>query len=126
MRPPITDDTTLNSWLADATNSIFLLQQKQNSSKLGEDQRWQDLTSSRSKGTLYRNDTGKPIMICVTASGNAGTRFRIVVNDVKIVKPQIPVNNYYNSAEVIIPNDAKYKMEDDSGSTTLQLWTELR
>tara|TARA_R100001594_G_scaffold115012_1_gene149847 strand:- start:1449 stop:1829 length:381 start_codon:yes stop_codon:yes gene_type:complete len=126
MRPPITDNAALNSWLTEATRNIFLLEQKQNSSKLGEDQRWQTLTTSRSKGTLYKNDTGKPIMICVTASGNAGARFRIVVNDVKVVTPQIHANTYYNSAEIIIPNDANYKMEDDSGTTTLQLWAELR
>jgi len=126
MRPPITDNAALNSWLTESTRKIFLLEQKQNSSKLGENQRWQDLTASRSKGTLYNNDTGKPIMICVTASGNAGTRFRIVVNDVKIVTPQIHANTYYNSAEIIIPNNANYKMEDDSGTTTLRLWTELR
>ena len=93
------------------------------STDLGVGQTWQNVTGSRSSGTTYTNNTGKPIMIAVTSSGGS-SGFSLYIDNMLIV------TNYstYNSGgpshgiTAIIPNGSTYRATGGS----LVNWAELR
>ena len=90
------------------------------STDLGVGQSWQNVTSSRSVGSTYTNNTGKPIMIAVTKLLR-GTQGYIQVNNINVA--------YFHNGDdgatntVIVPNGATYRV---TGITNLSLWAELR
>jgi len=84
-------------------------------------QTWQNVIASRSSGVTYTNNTGKPIMVCVT-TGNNGA-FDIRVDDVRIDSAYVVT--YRPSCSFIVPNGSTYNvLEEISG--TLDTWAELR
>lgn len=90
------------------------------STDLGVGQSWQNVTSSRSVGLTYTNNTGKPIMIAVTKSLR-GTQGYIQVNNINVAYFHNGDDGLTNT--VIVPNGATYRV---TGITNLLLWAELR
>lgn len=98
------------------------------STDLGVGQTWQDVTSSRSSGVTYTNNTGKPIKVSV-GSGGRDARVLIYVNDVLVAYSQDTYdgNQCRASASEIVPNGASYRVEARNiVSVNVQFWSELR
>lgn len=98
------------------------------STDLGVGQTWQDVTSSRSSGVTYTNNTGKPIKVSV-GSGGRDARVLIYVNDVLVAYSQDTYggNQCRASASEIVPNGASYRVEARNiASVNVQFWSELR
>jgi hypothetical protein len=90
---------------------------------LGVGQTWQDVTSSRSFGITYTNNTGRPIQVAVT-SGGGSSGFRAYINGIEIIRNY---SNYNASSPqhgitLIIPNGSTYSFTGGQ----LQIWAELR
>ncbi|WP_395597379.1 hypothetical protein [Morganella morganii] len=87
---------------------------------LGVGQSWNNMTSSRSVGVTYTNDTGKPIQLCVyygvTGAGDWGAS--LIVNGIETGGS----NGGFNC---IIPAGTVYRL-DVSGTARLSRWLELR
>ena len=87
---------------------------------LGVGQSWNNMTSSRSVGVTYTNDTGKPIQLCVyygiTGVGDWGAS--LIVNGIETGGS----NGGFNC---IIPAGTAYRL-DVSGTARLSRWLELR
>ncbi len=87
---------------------------------LGVGQSWNNMTSSRSVGVTYTNDTGKPIQLCVyygiTGVGDWGAS--LIVNGIETGGS----NGGFNC---IIPAGTVYRL-DVSGTARLSRWLELR
>ncbi|WP_392560847.1 prophage tail fiber N-terminal domain-containing protein [Orbus sturtevantii] len=99
---------------------------------VGINQRWYDVTASRSLNTTYTNTTGTPIFLSV-ASNDYGAGKRVVilnvwVNDVPVTKygSGFNSNGSYVSAslDIIIPVGETYKVA--SASNNIASWFELR
>ena len=93
------------------------------STDLGVGQTWQDVTSSRSFGITYTNNTGRPIQVAVT-SGGGSSNFRAYINGIEIIRNY---SNYNTSSPqhgitLIIPNGSTYSFTGGQ----LQIWAELR
>ena len=84
---------------------------------------WQDLTATRTHSTVYKNETGKTIMVSIWAENNA----RIVEVSVDSTTwVTVGILGYDNNAEnvsIIVPPNHYYRI---NGSTTINLWSELR
>ena len=70
------------------------------STDLGVGQTWQDVTSSRSSGVTYTNNTGKPIQLYIV-TGTAGSRIQVgsaslSTHGSSLVQPIIPNGVSYN------------------------------
>lgn len=88
---------------------------------LGVGQTWQNVTASRALGTTYTNDTGKPIVVQIGATGNGEVRYA-VVGGVSIAM----LGGYANCSmwgQVIVPAGASYMLPT---GITLVSWVELR
>ncbi|ENZ2777216.1 hypothetical protein ACGGT9_003744 [Salmonella enterica] len=87
---------------------------------LGVGQSWNNMTSSRSAGVTYTNDTGKPIQLCVyysvTGAGDYGAS--LIVNGVE-------TGGATGGFNCIIPAGTVYRL-DVSGTARLSRWLELR
>lgn len=91
----------------------------------GVDQTWQDVTSSRSSGTTYTNDTGQPIMVIVSVSDSGSVSpVTVVVGGVTIINIEdfgalgtIPIT-------FVVPIGATYRF--NSNSNPIREWAELR
>lgn len=93
------------------------------STDLGVGQTWQDVTSSRSFGITYTNNTGRPIQVAVT-SGGGSSGFRAYINGIEIIRNY---SNYNASSPqhgitLIIPNGSTYSFHGGQ----IQIWSELR
>jgi len=93
---------------------------------LGVGQTWQDVTGSRALSTTYTNSTGKPIMIQIQASLNAGSIYTLTINGVVINRFGAPNLNGQCPLSAIVPAGATYSAAVTSGAGSLSLWTELR
>lgn len=92
---------------------------------LGAGQTWWNVTGSRAGGTIYTNSTGKPIMVCVIASGsNAGLEITIGGMAVWRQFAAVVSGSIEQGVNVIVPDGATYSVQILSGS--LYRWTELR
>lgn len=87
---------------------------------LGVGQTWNNMTSSRSVGVTYTNDTGKPIQICVYygVSGPGDYGASLIVNGVE-------TGGSTGGFNCIIPAGTIYRL-DVSGTARLSRWLELR
>jgi hypothetical protein len=95
---------------------------------LGVGQTWQNFFGSRSLGTSYTNDTGRPIVVSVWGTGGAAAdRFvSITIDGVKVEEQAWSANgdgNIRASASAIVPAGAVYVVV---GTGTLEAWVELR
>lgn len=92
---------------------------------IGYGQTWQTVT--RTSGVTYYNTTGKPILILVDATGNAGSfaSVSISVNGVSfgLVRSQNGVGVSYGVGVAVIPPNASYVLTDTSiaARTTVEL-----
>jgi hypothetical protein len=96
---------------------------------IGEGQTWQDVTSSRTSGTTYTNNTGKPIMVNAgsIATGIATSGISATVGGIKVVEFLTRGDSSWpirHTTSFIVPNGASYVVTVSSGS--LNFWAELR
>ena len=100
---------------------------------IGVNQTWQDMTSSRSVGVTYTNNTGKPIMVFITivpTTIGAGGYCIIFTNGVAIASAGngSGASNsifYYSQLSALVPNGSTYKITVGSAAT-VHSWSELR
>lgn len=95
---------------------------------IGENQTWQDVLSSRVVDTEYTNNTGKPIMVAVTAWQDADSvlsELQFYVNSLMIASQKGYGNTPQNSIQIIVPNGSTYKVSLGVGDS-IAYWTELR
>jgi hypothetical protein len=100
------------------------------SGTLGVGQTWQNVTGSRTSGTTYTNNTGKPIMVNVRATQAGISRSTLTAN---VGGVSFMIGNDENSsggatavASVLIPTGATYSITVGSNSSSIQQWVELR
>jgi hypothetical protein len=93
---------------------------------IGVNQTWQDLTSSRSLGTTYTNNTGRPIMVSVNTNStvNTITTTTLTINGLAVASNGSQGGNL-NGVTAIVPNGNTYSCSGGSGSS-LNSWFELR
>lgn len=93
---------------------------------LGVDQTWQDMTASRTLGTAYTNDTGKPIAVSFYTSTTvgAGRGAALIVDGVIIADSVVGGTTISKKVCVtaIIPNSSTYSVE----ASDIGAWMELR
>jgi hypothetical protein len=101
------------------------------SGTLGVGQTWQDVTSSRTSGTTYTNNTGKPIMVNVES--DQGSDFSAVLRATisgvtfKIAEDSNSSGGTRCAGSVIVPNGATYSIvASGSGVSGFVQWVELR
>ncbi len=99
-------------------------------SGIGVNQTWQDMTSSRSHGTIYTNSTGKTIVLTMYSSGTSDGALLYVrgfLNNVNVIQ-------HYGGASggagtktrgmtLVIPNGDTYEVYSNGNLTK---WYELR
>lgn len=89
---------------------------------LGAGQSWQDMTPLRAEGINYTNNTGRSIMVSVSADeGNAVGYFKVDGVIVARLKKEDGSDDTVSSIQVIVPSGAVYSF--DSG---FWAWAELR
>jgi len=118
----IVDNLTTN----DSAKALSAKQGKAlNDMMLGVGQAWQDVTSSRSSGSTYTNNTGKPITVVVSIrdanvfSGVLVTVAGVVIIDVDDVGAQGTTPYTF-----IVPTGSTYSV--NVNSNTIRRWAELR
>lgn len=93
-----------------------------NQTTLGWGQTWQDVTSSRSTGVTYTNNTGKPIVVSFSATTTISVDgyaiANITVDGVFISRSSATSRGQNLEAYVsaIVPNQSSYVLTIDSGS----------
>ena len=96
---------------------------------IGVGQTWQNLTGSRSLGTTYTNNTGKPIMVNVNCTGQPNhCRMRLTVDGVIVGEggvTSVASAAMYPTVSAIVPNGSTYQADNILGAS-LQYWAELR
>ena len=95
------------------------------STDLGVGQTWQNVTGSRSSGTTYTNNTGKPIYIKVSSNytSSSNTLF-LYVNGVEVQQIQQDADGSVNAwADLIVPSGSSYRINSSNGFSN---WSELR
>ena len=119
---PTAANATSNTMLATTQfvqNSISLIPNL----ALGVGQSWQDVKLLRASGISYTNNTGKPIMVMVSAIRvNSSSSMTVVVNGVTIVSPDAS-GVWYGSYDLsfVVPAGHTYSV---TGS--IRGWAELR
>ena len=92
-----------------------------NNKPLGVDQKWVDFKwgVDRKWGTVYTNDTGRPILVsaCYTYSGSHG--LNIYVDDILVA-------GGVGGKQIVVPAGSKYKVTYNGGGTYPVNWSELR
>ncbi|MHA6196817.1 pyocin knob domain-containing protein [Pseudomonas wadenswilerensis] len=100
-----------------------------NISSLGFDQQWNDVTASRSFGTTYTNNKGRPIQISVLAGpvSTAAVSVWMSINGVAAGRGQysIDAGQYIVGPNLIIPEGAVYSVQPINGTAPLAQWCEL-
>ena len=113
------------------------VQQEIDDNALGNDQSWQDMTSSRAFTTAYQNTTGRTIVASIFVSGNNDTGtsvfdLQVSTDDVTyLTVDRFHTSQYENFGQfrAEIPDNIYYKIVKVSGSNTtyaLGNWAELR
>jgi hypothetical protein len=97
----------------------------QNSTSIGYGQTWQDLTASRSTGVTYTNSTGRPILLCITATNFQTCTITCTINGVLMGGSSFPGQGSVGITTVV-PNGLTYYIGVSSGSSATSTWCELR
>lgn len=94
------------------------------STDLGVGQTWENVTSSRSSGTTYTNNTGKPIKVSIICAVDDGISELYVSNELisKSGNTGASVGNNFNTVSEVVPHGQTYRYQ---GSNFLK-WSELR
>ncbi len=93
---------------------------------LGYGQTWQNVVGSRALATTYYNTTGKPIVVCYSATNGAANISSIVINGTITVAGVQPQQGGQAMATAVIPPGASYVANQSTGGSTLNTWVELR
>lgn len=96
------------------------------STDVGVGQTWQNVTSSRVRGTTYTNNTGKPIAVHIHTVNKSGgnVELSVIVDGIKMILDKNRSSyDFRLSGGVIIPTGSTYRV--DSGYN-IELWAELR
>ena len=130
-------------WIALRANSVepaggadwteLVGKQYVNGQLLGVGQTWQDMTSSRSFGTVFTNSTGRVIQVAINGGTNASGHCSLAVEVDGEVLESVGFsevsgsNNLVMRASVtaIVPVGSTYKCTGQAG-TPLSKWVELR
>lgn len=100
-----------------------------NVSGLGINQSWQNVTSSRSLNSVYRNTTGKPISVSVVTQpgGNNTVRFQVSTNSSMsgyiVVAANFDIDGNATTS-AIVPHNVYYRISLGNGYVVS--WSELR
>lgn len=97
---------------------------------LGDQQTWQNLTSSRALDTQYQNTTGKPIVVSVVCQGQFSQNFGIEASSTSgsgfVLIGRADCGDYYSASgnvphnanvQGIIPANWYYKASNLDGAT---------
>ena len=96
-----------------------------NDQALGVGQTWQNLTGSRSSGTIYPNNTPRPILIKVSSNytSSSNTLF-LYVNEIEVQRIRQDADGSVNAwADLIVPSGSSYRIDSSNGFSN---WSELR
>ncbi len=96
-----------------------------NDQALGVGQTWQNLTGSRSSGTIYLNNTPRPILIKVSSkyTSSSNTLF-LYVNEIEVQQIRQDADGSVNAwADLIVPSGSSYRIDSSNGFSN---WSELR
>lgn len=98
------------------------------STDLGVGQTWQNVTSSRSLGATYTNNTGKPIFISIDVRGSSSLYdgIRIVCGGVVVSELLNIAENHHAQVVFIVPIGSTYTVQQTQAAIALLRWTELR
>ena len=108
---------------ADGT-SIFVTSGVISAISLGVNQTWTDVTASRTAGTTYTNNTGRPIMLKIYAAGSGTTQLTVTVSGLTFYTVNLSAGGSWTATEtVVVPAGGTY-----SATTNVSLvgWYELR
>ena len=98
------------------------------STDIGIGQSWQDVKSSRSSGTTYTNNTGRPIQVHAVLNDTYNVGLTVTVGGVNIISLSydVPPGGFY-PLSFIVPNNTTYRIfwAGNTG-TELVAWSELR
>lgn len=87
------------------------------STDLGVGQTWQNV--SRSLGSTYTNNTGRPIQISIFASGSSGSALALIIDGIELLRTNQSASLHVTA---VIPNGSSYTMT----AAGLGSWKELR
>lgn len=95
------------------------------STDLGVGQTWQNLTSSRSSGTIYSNNTPRPISIKVSSNYTSSSNtLYLYVNEIEVQQIRQDADGGVNAwADLIVPSGSTYRINSSNGFSN---WSELR
>ena len=99
-----------------------------NDKLIGVGQSWQDVKSSRSSGTTYTNNTGRPIQVHAVLHDTYNVGLTVTVGGVNIISLyyDVPPGGFY-PLSFIVPNNTTYRIFWASNNgTELVTWSELR
>lgn len=91
---------------------------------IGDGQKWTDVTSQRQSRVTYTNETSRPILVCVTAYGEAHNVHFLVNDTVVALIGYNSITTIARPVSVIVPAGGKYRISDTIGYT--YTWSELR
>lgn len=91
---------------------------------IGVGQSWVNVTSSRASKTTYTNDTGKPIMVVVSANGSLADANFIVDGVAVALIGYHPSATIVRPVSAIVPAGSTYRVSNTIGSP--YMWSELR
>ena len=113
---PITTDNSTKLSTTAFANSLV------NSLAIGIGQTWHSLTGSRSMGTTYTNNNGRPMQVAILFYLNNGSQAYFYINGVIMINHTVasPLPLCF-----IIPAGATYNYTVVAGAGTLQNWNEL-
>ena len=87
------------------------------STDFGVGQTWQNV--SRSLGSTYTNNTGRPIQISIFASGSSGSALALIIDGLELLRTNQSATIHVTA---VIPNGSSYTMT----GAILSNWSELR
>lgn len=95
------------------------------STDLGVGQTWQNLTGSRSSGTIYPNNTPRPILIKVSSNYTSSSNtLHLYVNEIEVQQIKQDADGSVNAwADLIVPSGSTYRINSSNGFSN---WSELR
>lgn len=115
-------DTTFGVVSGERLRQAFDQAFSESEKQIGVDQTWQDVSGSRVAGTIYTNNTGKPIMVNIFADGVGDVNVNIhPASGGSLVIDRI--SNEGASTSFIVPNGDGYSVDS---SFSLLEWSELR
>ena len=95
---------------------------------IGNGQSWTDVKASRAVDNTYTNSTGKSIVVSITVNVviGAATAVWLLVDGLRIFSITNTSDAYQTTLYAIVPNGSTYKYEDQSTTSPINYWHELR